>query len=45
MQDADVAWAQNLVNRWATKQAVPAPTVITVPSGKEITILVMALMY
>jgi len=30
MQDTDVAWAQSVVNRWATEKAVPAPRVMTI---------------
>jgi len=30
MQDADVAWAQNVVNRWATKKAATALRMTTI---------------
>ena len=36
MQDGDVEWARNVVDRWSTKKAVPAPRVTTTPTSEEI---------
>lgn len=36
MKDADVAWAQNVVNRWSIKKSVPAPQVMAIPTSEEI---------
>lgn len=36
MQDADVVWAQNVVDRWSTKKSVPAPRVTTIPTDEEV---------
>ena len=36
MQDTDVGWAQRVVDRWSVKKSVPAPRVITVPTGMDI---------
>jgi len=36
MRDADVEWAQNVVDRWSTKKGVPSPKVMSVPTSGEI---------
>jgi hypothetical protein len=33
MKDRDVAWAQNIVERWSVKKAVPAPMVTTISTS------------
>ena len=35
MENSDVIWAQNVVERWAIKKAVSAPRVITISITKE----------
>ena len=35
MEKADVIWAQNIVERWAIKKAVPVPRVTTISATKE----------
>lgn len=36
MNNADVAWAQNVIDRWSVKKSVPAPTVTTIAKSEEI---------
>ena len=36
MQDADLEWAQRVINRWSIKKAVPAPKVTMIPPCEEI---------
>ena len=36
MEDRDVTWAQNVVDRWSVKKAVPAPRVTTISTSEEI---------
>ena len=36
MQDTDVAWAKSVIDRWATKKAVPAPRVTTTAESETI---------
>ena len=36
MEDRDVTWAQNVVDRWSVKKAVPAPRVATISTSEEI---------
>jgi hypothetical protein len=35
MKYGDLTWAQNFIERWAIRQAVPAPNVITISTNKE----------
>lgn len=35
MQRGDLTWAQNVVERWAIREAVPAPKVTTILTSKE----------
>lgn len=36
MEDRDVTWAQNVVDRWSVKKEVPAPRVTTISTSEEI---------
>jgi hypothetical protein len=38
VEESDIAWAQNVVDRWSVKTAVPAPSVTTISTSKEITL-------
>ena len=36
MEDRDVTWAQNIVDRWSVKKAVPLPRLTTISTSEEI---------
>lgn len=36
VQDLDMSWAQNVIDRWSVKKSVPAPSVTTIAMSKEI---------
>jgi len=38
MEDRDVTWAQNVVDRWSVQKEVPAPRVTTISTSEEITL-------
>ena len=38
MENSDVTWDQNVIDRWSVKKAVPAPRVTTVSKSEEITL-------
>jgi len=38
MEDRDVTWGQNVVDRWSVRNAVPAPSVTTISTSEEITL-------
>ena len=36
MKEGDLTWAQNVIDRWSVKKAVPPPMVTTIATGEEI---------
>ena len=38
MEGRDVMWAQNIVDRWSVKKAVPAPRVTPISTSEKITL-------